>query len=93
MFAKLVLPEALGCAGVGRPIRVHVVQKVGLAKGLENRSDVGVLAVFVAELIKGAVAVVWPGIEFDLAEDHHKGSVSLFLLRSHTIDRVRSTSR
>ena len=32
VFAKLVLPKALGCPRVGRPVRVHVIQKVGLAK-------------------------------------------------------------
>ena len=60
VLAKLMLPEALCCSGVGRPVDVHVVQKILPAECLQDLGDVGVLARLVAVLCVRAIAVVGP---------------------------------
>lgn len=60
MLVPLVLPERLVVALVVLPVLVHVGEKLGVARVLDDGSDVGVLARVVAVCLVGAIAVVRP---------------------------------
>lgn len=60
MLAPFMLPETLIVAFVIRPVGLHVRQKVGFAKGLQDLGDVGVCTRTIAVGIIGAVAVIRP---------------------------------
>lgn len=60
MLVPLVLPERLVIALVVLPVLVHVGEKLGAARVLDDGSDVGVLARVVAVCLVGAIAVVRP---------------------------------
>jgi len=60
MLVPLVLPERLVIALVVLPVLVHVGEKLGAARVLDDGSDVGVLARLVAVCLVGAIAVVGP---------------------------------
>jgi hypothetical protein len=60
MLTPLVLPERLVVALIILPVDIHVCQQVRLAVGVEDGSDVSVLARRVTVGFIGAVAAVWP---------------------------------
>ena len=60
MLAKLMLPKALVVTTLVFPVCVHIFEKASAAIGLENGSDVCVLAAFVAVLRISAITIVGP---------------------------------
>ena len=60
MFALFVLPEGFVVAALVFPVSFHVRKEGGAAVRAKDGADVFVLAVFVAVLVVGAVAMVWP---------------------------------
>lgn len=60
MLVPLVLPERLIITLVVLPKYIHVSQKIGLAIGLENGSNVGVFSGRITESIISAIAVIRP---------------------------------
>jgi hypothetical protein len=68
MLVPLMLPEALVVALIVGPVGLHIRQQVIATLFLQDRSDVGVLARGIAELLVRAVAVVGPE---DFSETRH----------------------
>lgn len=60
MCLPLMVPKGLIGLIVRDPIRLHEVQRIGIACSLEDLCDVLICARFVAVLRVGAIAVVWP---------------------------------
>lgn len=60
MFAPLMLPEALVVTSVVFPVDAHVIEDVVAVIGLEDLSDVCILAGFIAIRVVGSIAVIGP---------------------------------
>lgn len=68
-----VLPEGFVRLVIRDPVLIHVVQQRGLASGIEDGSDVLVVARGVAVLLIRPITVIGPGNGISVVEDSQKG--------------------
>lgn len=68
-----MLPEGFVRLVIRDPVLIHVVQQRGLAGGIEDGSDVLVVARGVAVLLIRPITVIGPGNGISVVEDSQKG--------------------
>ena len=60
MLVPFMFPKGLIMPVIILPIDVHEIEQVCPALGLKNLRDICVCSIFIAELYKRPIAVVWP---------------------------------